>query len=374
MAEREDPVTYNSDPYRDAYVSDRDDDRDSRRIRADIDRTRASMDATFDALDSKLTPSQLLLEGWGLLKGGSGAGASRLMRVAREHPLPSLVIGAGLSWLLLERSRGTSGSNVRSFDRRTTGYGSYGGSGRGGSYDYGSGRAYDRAYGRSTYDFESGEDEGGKLSAVADTVKDKAGSAKDAVAGAAHKVGDLAGQAGDKVGDLAGSVREGASRLGDRTREQAQRARTGFWQMLEERPLSVGAATLALGVIAGLSIPSTDKENELMGETRDRLLDKAREVGEETLDKGKQVAQTAVETLKEEAERQDLTASGLVDKVRTVAQHTADAVKEEAKNQKLTPEELTRQAQGQQGQGQPGPQGVDNPKPAPVEEPELVKR
>ena len=322
MAEREDPVTaYGSGtdraPYRSSLDDDRErherDDRDSRRIRADIDRTRASMDETFDALDSKLTPGQLLLEGWGLLKGGSGAGASRLMRVAREHPLPSLVIGAGVSWLLLERARGTGGSHLRSYDRRASF------SRGGGNYDYSTGRAYGRAYGRGAYDDESGQDEG-RLSAAADTVKDAAGSAKDAVTGAAHKVGDLAGQAGDKigdlagqagdkVGDLAGSVRDSASRLGERTREQAQRARTGFWQMLDERPLSVGAATLALGVIAGLSIPSTDKEDELMGETRDRLLEKAREVGEETLDKGKQVAQTAVDTLKQEAERQDLTAT-----------------------------------------------------------------
>jgi len=373
MAEREDSLR--------SSTTYRDDEADSQRIRANIDRTRAEMDETFDALDSKLTPGQLLLEGWGLLKGGSGAGASRLMRVARQHPLPSLVIGAGVSWLLLEHSRGESGSStsLRSRERygRDEGYGRYGRYGR--EYGTDAGRAYDRAYGASgsTYDFESGEDRG-TLAAAGDTVKDAAGSVKDAASGAVHKVGDLASQAGDKVGDLAGSVREGASHLGQRTREGARQARTGLWQMLEERPLSVGAATLALGVIAGLSIPSTHKENELMGESRDRLLEKAKEAGEEAVDKGKHVAQAAVDTLKQEAERQDLTASGLVDKVRTVAKETVNTVKEEAKNQKLTPEDLTgqgqQQGQGQQKQGQGQQQGQGADRPVGVEEPELARR
>jgi hypothetical protein len=33
----------------------------SRQIQADIDRTRSNMDRTFDAIESKLTPGQLLL-------------------------------------------------------------------------------------------------------------------------------------------------------------------------------------------------------------------------------------------------------------------------------------------------------------------------
>ena len=53
----------------------------------------------------------------------------------------------------------------------------------------------------------------------------------------------------------------------------------------------VGAAVLAVGVVTGLLIPSTEKEDELMGETRDHLLDEAKEAGQQALDKGKHVAE-----------------------------------------------------------------------------------
>jgi len=109
--------------------------------------------------------------------------------------------------------------------------------------------------------------------------------------------------------------------------------RGGFWETMEERPLALGAAAIALGVVAGLMIPSTRKEDELMGETRDRLMERAKEVGGEALEKGKQVAHVAVDTLKEEAERQDLTPEKLVEKVRTVAKEATNTVKEEGKRQ-----------------------------------------
>ena len=79
---------------------------DSTEIRADIERTRARMDETFDALGEKLAPGELLKEGWSLVKGGSAAGSNRLLQVARKHPLPAAVIALGAGWLLLSgRSR-----------------------------------------------------------------------------------------------------------------------------------------------------------------------------------------------------------------------------------------------------------------------------
>src|SRR4029079_3600362 len=127
-------------------------DRDSDQIRSDIDRTRADMDETFSALESKLTPGQILEEAWSLFKGGSSAGATKLLRVVREHPLPAAVIGLGARWLLAERSR--------RIDQDFAGYG----------------------------EFDSAEDwdsEPSRLAAARDKVKDVASSAKDAVSSAA---------------------------------------------------------------------------------------------------------------------------------------------------------------------------------------------
>jgi len=310
MAYREDEVTNDRGP-------------NSRQIRHDIESTRREMDRNLDALESKLTPTQLAMEAWGLFRGGSTAGASRLWKLAKEHPGPAAVIGVGIAWMLSENTKG---------DDRA-------------EYSYRPG--YAGAYGYSDYDEGEGR-VSSALHSARDTVSDAAGTAKHAVADAAttakEKVAGAASTAKDavvgakeRVSEAAGTARERASELSwqarERARYRARQARVGFWETMEERPLAVGAAAIALGVVAGLMIPSTRKEDELMGETRDRLMDRAKEVGGEALEKGKQVATVAVDTLKEEAERQDLTPEKLAEKVRTVAREATNTVKEEGKRQ-----------------------------------------
>lgn len=322
MAYREDEVTSDRGP-------------SSREIRHEIENTRREMDRNLDALESKLTPAQLAMEAWGLFRGGSTAGASRLWKIAKQHPGPAAVIGVGLAWLISE--------NTKSDDRAEYGYrpgyaGAYGYSGRRGYAGYAGTAGYTEYETGYAGDYDEGEgrirsalhNAGDKVSGAAGTAKDAvtgaASTAKDAVAGAKDRVVKGASHARERAAELSGQARE-------RARYRARQARVGFWEAMEERPLALGAAAIALGVAAGLMIPSTRKEDELMGETRDRLMERAKEVGEEALEKGKQVATVAVDTLKEEAERQDLTPEKLAEKVRTVAKEATSTVKEEGKRQ-----------------------------------------
>jgi hypothetical protein len=358
----------------------------STQIRREIERTRAEMDNTFDALESKLTPSQLLGEAWSLTKGGSTAGASKLWQIARQYPLPSAVIGLGLGWLLVESSRSEdSGREYRSRGRR--GYRNYGRE----SYGYNTGYRTSADYAGSRYgatgfeteydnesdygfdaDYESGEGRmsrakhavGGAAHSAKDAVSGAASSAKDAVSGAAHTVKDTVSDAAHSVRDAASGARHKVSSAAERARYEARmksrQARTGFWQQMESNPLVMGAATLALGLIAGLSIPSTRKEDELMGETRDRLMEDVKERGQEVLEKGKQVANVAVDTVKQVAQDQGLTPDSVVgnvaDKVRAVGREAKNAVKDEVKKQDLLPNTQGGNQQGgnqeNQNQGQ----------------------
>jgi hypothetical protein len=377
MAQTEDFVTKDSD-------LDAGRGRSSREIRSEIDRTRSDMDETFAALDAKLTPKEIGLELWSLFKGGSTTGASKLWQVAREHPMPAAVVGLGLGWLMVESSRKSD---------------AYDGLDRGDYRGYGT-SSYRQGYaGTGSYsgyaDYEMDEDSGllatakDKVHDVADSAKDALSSAGDKVSGLGHQVADKAStlghdvadkasglghQAADKASSLGHQVTDKASDLRRQAKTQVRRARVGFWQTMEENPLMVGAATLALGVIVGLALPSTDKEDELMGETRDHLLDEAKEAGQQALDKGKHVAEAVADKVKQEARNQ--------------ATNTA---KEEAKRQNLTPDALTNQGQpGQQAQpqgqqarpaqpsqqaaGQPEAQGAKTPAKPEVREPELAKR
>jgi gas vesicle protein len=367
MAQTEDFVTRDSD-----LASGR--GRDSREIRSEIDRTRSDMDETFAALDAKLTPKEIGLELWSLFKGGSTTGASKLWQVAREHPMPAAVVGLGLGWLMVESSR----KSETGYDGRDRGnYRGYGNS------------SYRQGYaGTGSYSGYDSDLDSGVLTAAKDKVQDLTGSAKDALSSAGDKVSDLAGQAKDQVSGLGHQVADKASTLGHQVADRAsslghqvsdrasdlrrqaktgvRRARVGFWQTMEENPLMVGAATLALGVIAGLLIPSTDREDELMGETRDHLLDQAKEAGQQVLDKSKHVAEAVADKVKEEARNQGLTPEGVADKVKNVAKEATNTAKEEAQRQNLTPDALlSNQQGGQQGQ-QAQPQGQSQqPKPAP---------
>ncbi len=357
----------------------------STQIRREIERTRAEMDDTFDALESKLTPSQLLGEAWSLTKGGSTAGASKLWQIARQYPLPSAVIGLGLGWLLMESSRSEdSGRDQRSRPRSPRGYRGYGRE----SYGYTTGyrasadnagnrygaTGFETEYDNETdYGFDADYEPGGegRLSkakhavggaahSAKDAVSDAASSAKGAVTGAAHTVKDTVSDAAHTVRDAASGARHKVGSAADRARYEARmktrQARTGFWQQMEANPLAMGAATLALGVIAGLSIPSTRKEDELMGETRNRVLGEVKERGQEVLEKGKQVANVAVDSVKQAAQDEGLTPDSVVgsmaEKVRTVGREAKNAVKEEVKKQDLLPNTEGGKAQGQQNQGQ----------------------
>lgn len=353
----------------------------SEQIRAKIERTRANMDETFDALEAKLTPGQLLGEVWSLTKGGSTAGASKLWRVAREYPMPSAVIGLGLGWLLVESSRSSEDRGSRRssrYDRDSDdryGYGersgSYAASSRRFAGSYGSG-SYDSDYAGYDRDFDS-EAESGRLSRAKDKVSDVAHNAKESVSEAAHSaketVSDAAHSAREAVSGAASNVREKASDVADRARSRAselkgearwkaRQARTGFWQMMESNPLAMGAATLALGVLAGLAIPSTRKEDELLGETRDHLVEDLKERGQEVLEKGRHVAESTMETVKQVAQDEGLTVEGVAEKVRNVGREVKNKVKEEVENQDLLP----GGASG--GPGKQPPAATDNTAPS----------
>ena len=71
--------------------------------------------------------------------------------------------------------------------------------------------------------------------------------------------------------------------------QQAQ----GFWQMMESNPVAVGALGTVLGGVAGLLIPETEKEHQLMGETRDRVVGNVQEMAGDTVAKAQRVAEEA---------------------------------------------------------------------------------
>jgi hypothetical protein len=355
----------------------------SQQVRANIDLTRQAMDRTIDAIEGKLTPGQMLLEGLNLLRSGGASGANKLVELAREHPVPAAVIGVGVGMMIRDVSTKKADGNRMPSGGYASGFG-YGAPGAGPGYGPAYGPGYGPAYGAAGYGAPGmggykdkvGEAAHNAKDTVAhgvhearDTVAEAAHTAKDAVAGAAqtardsvseaaHAARDTVSQAaqsaGEKVSSVMDSAREKASgiaqgaretvesveeraaRLRERARLQVRDAKIGFWQTLDQQPLVVGAAAIAIGLVAGLLVPSTRREDELMGERRDDLMQRAQERGREVLDKGKHVAQAAVQTVKAEAEQQGLSPSVLAEKVKTIGRDALDQAKTEAEREGFT--------------------------------------
>jgi hypothetical protein len=323
--------------------------RSSREIRAEIERTRAEMDETIDALDRKLTPREVAMEAWDRIKGSSSNGAHKLWQVAREHPGPAALLGVGAGWLVYDMTRGNGRDYEYDFDEEgiyeeTLLVGDVGG------------REVVGYSGTLIVPGEGAEpEEHGRLASAKDKVKGVAGKVKDAAGHAKDRVGDAAGSAKDRLTGATGQARERASSAGYRAKGQARklrgkarrgtrRARSSFQHTLEDRPLALGAAGLALGLLAGFVLPSTRREDELMGESRDQALREAKEAGREAVHKAKEVARTAAETARDEAKAHGLTPEGLAEDVREVARETKEAAKEEARRQNLTKDEAERKA------------------------------
>ena len=117
--------------------------------------------------------------------------------------------------------------------------------------------------------------------------------------------------AAEKVGSVAGQVQVAANNLGTQVQQQAKQGAGWFSRTLQENPLAIGAMAVVFGAGLGLSIPESSYEHKLLGETRDKLADKAQGAAQDLGQKVQTVAQTvvheAMETAKEEAKNQGLT-------------------------------------------------------------------
>ena len=200
-----------------------------------------------------------------------------IMQSIRENPVPAVMVGVGLGWMILNASKSKKqmGSSSQYDDYQPRGSRSM--------YD-------EQGDGWSTmYDDQQSLDYDRQESGTLDRARDKA---SDVVESVKQKTSELADQTQRKASEVSERAEEMASRVADQTRVQTRRVEQAF----QDNPLVIGAAALALGLAAGLAIPSTEKEDELLGDKRDELVDKMRDVAEDTKSKVEQVAERTIDS------------------------------------------------------------------------------
>jgi hypothetical protein len=180
-----------------------------------------------------------------------------LMSLIKANPVPAALAGIGIGWLWMQRS-GNSESNYDHM--RSSPYAQYG---------YGNQRG------------SQGESSGQVM-----------GQAQEMAGQAAGQAQHIAGQVAHQAQDTAGQVQA-----------QAVSAARG----IANEPIAMAALGLALGAAAAFILPETEEENQILGDTKARMIDRVQEAAGETAQKVQRVASQVGETAMQEAEAQGLT-------------------------------------------------------------------
>jgi Protein of unknown function (DUF3618) len=216
-------------------------------IESEIRSTRRDIDRTLDALQTRLSPGQLLDQALGYVKSGGGEFASNFGRTIAQNPVPVTLLGIGVLWLMCSRPQAQVGGN-------------------GESHEY---------MGRAT---EWGDTTVEATEATAQRARQWSGEARDRASAAAETAGEYVQAAGDTVRGYAQGAGEAARRAAhhaesyaDTAWRQSARAGETARRIVDDYPFVVGALGLAVGALAAALLPSTRREDELMGRTADEL-------------------------------------------------------------------------------------------------------
>jgi hypothetical protein len=251
-----------------------------------------------------------------------------LIETVRRNPVPAALAGIGIAWLLMNRSTANRRQNG-SFQGNGGSPGSRGdeyyrlpgnGSGLGHAFDGAQQAVGQAAHRASDAVHQVGGAIGSAGAAVAGAAQDATGAVRGAVgqgidaatqfaqqtsaaAGrivhdASDRTGIMVHSAADAAGHLAHQVQDAVGTAASTARHQAMRAERSLEATLQSNPLALGAVALAVGAAVGYSLPRTQKEDELMGEVRDRLLHGATDLAHDAAKSLQHMTTDAGETAK----------------------------------------------------------------------------
>jgi len=296
-------------------------DRSPGEIEREIEATRERMSQNIDELGERLSPDNLKRQAKDAITGkaqdiahnvGQQARHTgfRMMDFIQENTSLVAAMGLGAVWLIRQRNRSeVSGDRMARFaytgpERRREGL---------------TGRIADRA------------------SSVRDSVSATAGEVAERASEVTHRVGE-------RASDLTHQAGERARDLGARAKDQTRRARGGLERLVEDNPLAVAAGVAALGVACGFLVPETEREQRLMGPTRDDLVNRAQETARRVKDAAVEAGQELRESVREEV-------SEHAPEVKAVVQDAAKSVGEQVKEKAARVTEEAKQAAREQRPG-----------------------
>jgi ElaB/YqjD/DUF883 family membrane-anchored ribosome-binding protein len=227
-----------------------------------------------------------------------------LVDTIRENPVPAAMAGIGIGWLIADSRRSDSVDDPRYARERGWGGTASTAPGYMGPHGYTAPPMDYPVAGRYPGDTATGRGSEGladrgreAFSDAADQVGEAADSARETLSHAADRAQDRAGELADRAQHAAQDTWHAAEERAHRVQRQARR-------FSDENPLAAGAVAMALGFAAGMMIKETKQEHQLMGPTRDRLMDDAQRAAGRVVERAGRVAESAVDAARDAGERE----------------------------------------------------------------------
>jgi ElaB/YqjD/DUF883 family membrane-anchored ribosome-binding protein len=293
-------------------------------LEREADDARNAVEGTLEALEMRLSPGQMLDRAMEMVKEHGGEFGGNLLTQVRNNPLPTIMAGIGVAWLMTASKRppprASRSAAMDAFDGEGyDGYDDESGMTERWSSAYGSAKdSMSSAYGSardsmsSTFDsakdsmsstFHSARD---TMSSTFDSTLNAARGAMDSTASRAHDAADAAQRAAYRMAD---ATRQKADSLMRASRMGADSVSQGYTYLLREQPLVLGAIAIAAGAALGALLPSTQAEDEWIGETSDeakaRIKREAESRASEIRDKAVEMLDEAVEAVESAVAQED---------------------------------------------------------------------
>jgi ElaB/YqjD/DUF883 family membrane-anchored ribosome-binding protein len=324
-------------------------------IEADVEQTRVRVADTIIALRESMSPGQIMDQVVDYARSSGGADFTRnLGAQVRDNPLPVLLIGAGIGWMLLSNGRQAAPASQplppqRMLPPPPPSTGQHAGPGMmeratkmGADLREGVGQTASgvtssigqAASGVSSAVGAAASSVGSAISSAASSARDAASSASESVSGmatsaartassthdAARAYGhDATHAAGQGLHAVTGGVHQMSHQVGGQLRQSWNRAST-------EQPLLLGSLGLALGALIGALLPRTQAEDSLMGEASDAVTQQLGTAAQEQYEQAKEVVSEHVGEVREKLSGTASSLSSMSDAVVEAAEGVREAV------------------------------------------------
>lgn len=266
-------------------------DNDIRALREDIEQTRMRIAAEVGAIGDRLTPEnakemakqkakEKIVEAKDramnraresvhtVTEGGANAGR-RLGHAARENPIPTAMVAAGCGWLLW-----------RAFSPSAT-----------------TRHLASEANERNRL-YAGGElDERSRTSELKERARMRTHEVKD-------RARNLASQTKERVAHRTDDLRHRANDIYATSRERSHEAWVSTQDNYVRNPLLFGVAVVAAGVGIGMMLPRTEREDRALGKSRDKVIERARDVASHAKEVASESAREGMRVAKETAKRE----------------------------------------------------------------------